>query len=125
MKMDRISLLLLIASAMTNALGSTVMKHAYGGDTSILSSGIIAGVFKILLNPWIIVGLGVFGVSFFFMAAALSRTDLTLAYPMMSGLVYIILIFVGFFIFKEKITVLRIMGIGTILLGITMLTMKS
>jgi hypothetical protein len=48
MKMDRISLLLLIASAMTNALGSTVMKHAYGGDTSILSSGIIAGVFKIL-----------------------------------------------------------------------------
>ena len=57
MKMDRISLLLLIASAMTNALGSTVMKHAYGGDTSILSSGIIAGVFKILLNPWIIVGL--------------------------------------------------------------------
>ncbi len=125
MKMDRISLLLLIASAMTNALGSTVMKHAYGGDTSILSSGIIAGVFKILLNTWIIVGLGMFGVSFFFMAAALSRTDLTLAYPMMSGLVYIILIFVGFFIFKEKITVLRIMGIGTILLGITMLTMKS
>ena len=123
--MDRISLLLLIASAMTNALGSTVMKHAYGGDTSILSSGIIAGVFKILLNPWIIVGLGMFGVSFFFMAAALSRTDLTLAYPMMSGLVYIILIFVGFVIFKEKITVLRIMGIGTILLGITMLTMKS
>ena len=44
---------------------------------------------------------------------------------MMSGLVYIILLFVGFFIFKEKITVLRIMGIGAILLGITMLTIKS
>ena len=123
--MDRISLLLLIASAMTNALGSTVMKHAYGGDTSIVSSGLITGILKILLNPWIIIGLGMFGVSFFFMTAALSRTDLTLAYPMMSGLVYIILLFVGFFIFKEKITVLRIMGIGAILLGITMLTMKS
>ncbi len=123
--MDRISLLLLIASAMTNALGSTVMKHAYGGDSSIVSSGLITGILKILLNPWIIIGLGMFGISFFFMAAALSRTDLTLAYPMMSGLVYIILLFVGFFIFKEKITVLRIMGIGTILLGITMLTIKS
>ncbi len=123
--MDRISLLLLIASAMTNALGSTVMKHAYGGDTSILSSGIITGILKILLNPWIFIGFGMFGVSFFFMAAALSRTDLTLAYPMMSGLVYIILLFVGFFIFREKITMLRIMGIGAILLGITMLTMKS
>lgn len=123
--MDRISLLLLIASAVTNAFGSTVMKHAYGGDTSIVSSGLIAGIFKILLNPWIIIGLGMFGISFFFMAAALSRTDLTLAYPMMSGLVYIILLFVGFFIFREKITMLRIMGIGAILLGITMLTMKS
>ena len=123
--MDRISLMLLIASAVTNALGSTVMKHAYGGDTSIVSSGLIAGIFKILLNPWIIIGLGMFGISFFFMAAALSRTDLTLAYPMMSGLVYIILLFVGFFIFREKITMLRIMGIGAILIGITMLTMKS
>ena len=123
--MDRISLMLLIASAVTNALGSTVMKHAYGGDTSIVSSGLIAGIFKILLNPWIIIGLGMFGISFFFMAAALSRTDLTLAYPMMSGLVYIILLFVGFFIFREKITMLRIMGIGANLLGITMLTMKS
>ncbi len=123
--MDRISLMLLIASAVTNAFGSTVMKHAYGGDTSIVSSGLIAGIFKILLNPWIIIGLGMFGISFFFMAAALSRTDLTLAYPMMSGLVYIILLFVGFFIFREKITMLRIMGIGAILIGITMLTMKS
>jgi len=101
------------------------MKHAYGGDSSIISSGLIAGILKILLNPWIILGLGMFGISFFFMAAALSRTDLTLAYPMMSGLVYLILLFVGFFIFKEKITMMRIMGIGAILFGITMLTMKS
>lgn len=123
--MDRISLLLLIASAMTNAIGSTVMKHAYGGDSSIVSSGMMAGMLKILLNPWIIVGFGMFGISFFFMAAALSRTDLTLAYPMMSGLVYLILLLAGFFIFKEKITMMRIMGIGAILIGITMLTIKS
>lgn len=123
--MDRISLLLLIASAMTNAIGSSVMKHAYGGDSTIVSSGMMAGMLKILLNPWIIVGFGMFGISFFFMAAALSRTDLTLAYPMMSGLVYLILLLAGFFIFKEKITMMRIMGIGAILIGITMLTIKS
>lgn len=122
--MDKISLLLLVASAMTNALGSSVMKHAYGGDSSIISSGLIAAFLKILLNPWIILGLGMLGISFFFMAAALSRTDLTLAYPLMSGLVYLILLFVGFFVFKEKITMLRVMGMGAILMGITMLTIK-
>ena len=123
--MDKISLLLLIASAMSNALGSTVMKHAYGGDSSIISSGFVAAVFKILLNPWIILGLGMFGISFFFMAAALSRTDLTLAYPLMSGIVYLILLFVGLLVFKENITLFRVMGMGFILLGITLLTVKS
>ena len=123
--MDRISLLLLLASAATNALGSTVMKFAYGGDSTMVSSGWIGAFLKILLNPLTFVGIGLFGISFFFMAAALTRTDLTLAYPMMSGFVYLILLVVGLFIFKEKITIVRVMGIGAILLGITMLTVKS
>ncbi|MCE5201806.1 MAG: hypothetical protein LLF78_04770 [Synergistaceae bacterium] len=123
--MDKAGLLLIIASAVTNAMGSTVMKHAYGGDASMVSSGIVGAFLRILLNPWIIVGLGFFGISFFFMAASLSRTDLTLAYPLMSGLVYLILLFIGFFIFKEKITVIRIIGMGLILFGITLLTIKS
>ena len=31
--MDKISLFLILSSAVTNALGSTIMKHAYGGDS--------------------------------------------------------------------------------------------
>ena len=123
--MDKVSLMLIVASAATNALGSTVMKHAYGGDTSMVSSGIVGAFLRILLNPWIVIGLGFFGVSFFFMAAALSRTDLTLAYPMMSGIVYLLLLFVGLFIFKEKITTLRVLGMSFILVGITLLSFKS
>lgn len=80
---------------------------------------------RILLNPWIVLGLGLFGISFFFMAAALSRTDLTLAYPLMSGIVYLIILFVGLFIFKENITTFRVAGMAFILLGITLLTIKS
>ncbi len=113
------------ASAATNALGSTVMKHAYGGDSDMVSSGLVGAFLKIALNPWIILGLGLFGVSFFFMAAALSRAELTLAYPLMSGIVYLLLLAIGFFIFHEKITLLRIGGMAFILAGITMLAIKS
>lgn len=123
--MDKVSLMLIVASAATNALGSTVMKHAYGGDASMVSSGIVGAFIRILLNPWIVIGLGFFGISFFLMAAALSRTDLTLAYPMMSGIVYLLLLFVGLFIFKEKITTLRVLGMSFILVGITLLSFKS
>jgi len=123
--MDKISFLLILASAVTNASGSTIMKYAYGGDQAMVSSGWTGTILRILLNPWTAAGIGLFGISFFFMAAALSRADLTLAYPMMSGIVYLILLVVGFFIFREKITLLRVIGIGAILFGITMLTIKS
>ena len=68
--MDKISLFPILSSAVTNALGSTIMKHAYGGDSGMVSAGWIGTFLKILLNPWIIIGLGMFGISFFFMAAA-------------------------------------------------------
>lgn len=123
--MDRISVALLICSAISNACGSTIMKHAYGGESSLLASGVVNAFLKILLNPWIILGLGLFGVSFFFMAASLSRTDLSLAYPFMSGLVYIILLFIGYVVFQEKITIVKMFGLALVLAGITLLSVKG
>jgi len=105
--MDKISFLLILASAVTNASGSTIMKYAYGGDQAMVSSGWTGTILRILLNPWTAAGIGLFGISFFFMAAALSRADLTLAYPMMSGIVYLILLVVGFFIFREKNNIVK------------------
>ena len=123
--MDKISLFLILSSAVTNALGSTIMKFVNGGKDGLVISGWLETFLKILLNPWIILGLGMFGVSFFFMAAALSRTDLTLAYPIMSAAVYMLLLITGILIFKENITFLRILGMSFILIGITLLTIKN
>ena len=122
--MDKISLILIIASAFTNAMGSTIMKHAYGGNESLLTGGIISAFLKILLNPWIVLGLSMFGISFFFMAAALSRAELTFAYPLMSAIVYLLLLAVGYFFFHEHLTLLRMGGMAFILTGIVMLTVK-
>lgn len=123
--MDKASFVLLFCSAALNAMGSTIMKHAYGGEGSLTSSGFTGAFLKILANPWIVLGLGAFGASFFFMAAALSRTELTLAYPFMSSLVYIILLFIGYFFFHEEITPVRVFGIALILIGITLISVKS
>lgn len=117
---DKISLVLIICSAFTNAIGSTIMKHAYGGS-NLMSDGIVSAFFKILLNPWIVLGLAMFGISFFFMAAALSRAELTFAYPLMSAIVYLLLLAVGYFVFHEDITIMRLGGMACILAGIALL----
>ncbi len=66
--------------------------------------------------------MALFGLSFFFMAAALSRSELTFAYPLMSAVVYLILLLAGFFIFREEVTPARICGTLLILAGITILS---
>ncbi|MBR4400121.1 MAG: hypothetical protein IKT09_00360 [Synergistes sp.] len=119
---EKTAFFLIFASAVSNALGSIVMKHAYGGSGDMLSAGVIAAILRIALNPWIVAGFSLFGISFFFMAAALSRTELTLAYPMMSALVYILLTAAGFLVFHENITLMRAGGMALIVAGIVMLT---
>ena len=59
------------------------------------------------------------------MAAALSRAELTFAYPLMSGVVYLLLLAIGFFIFHEDITLMRVGGMALIIAGITMLAAQS
>ena len=119
---DKTTLLLILASAVTNALASTVMKHAYGGDGSILSGGLLHAALRIALDPWTMAGIALFGVSFFFMAGALSRAELTFAYPMMSAVVYLLLSVIGFAVFHEKITPSRIAAMLLILAGIYILS---
>lgn len=119
---DKTTILLIIASAVANALASTVMKHAYGGDGSILSGGILHAVMRIALDPWTLAGLTLFGVSFFFMAGALSRADLTFAYPMMSAIVYLLLAVISCTMFNERLTPARISAMLLILAGISILS---
>ncbi|OUO93293.1 hypothetical protein [Cloacibacillus sp. An23] len=118
---DKISIALILAAAMTNAAASSVMRHAYGGDGAMLSGGIVNAVLRIASNPLTLAGIALFGVSFFFMAAALSRSELTFAYPLMSAVVYLVLLAAGFLIFHEKITAARVCGTLLILAGITVL----
>ncbi len=119
---DKTTILLIIASAVANALASTVMKHAYGGDGYILSGGILHAVMRIALDPWTLAGLTLFGVSFFFMAGALSRADLTFAYPMMSAIVYLLLAVISCAMFNERLTPARISAMLLILAGISILS---
>lgn len=119
---DKTTILLILASAVTNALASTVMKHAYGGDGSLLSGGVVHAVMRIALDPWTLAGLALFGVSFFFMAGALSRAELTFAYPMMSAAVYLLLSLIGFAVFHERLTPARICAMLLILAGISILS---
>ena len=123
--MDRLSLFLLAGSAFFNALANTMMKFAFGHQKSLLDVGVVSAVLSIVLNPWAVAGVGCFGVSFIFLSAALTRTDLSIAYPFMSGLVFLLILAVSTLFFSEQVNVWRLAGMGSILAGIWMIAVKG
>lgn len=68
-------------------------------------------------NPYILIGLALVGGSSIFWLNALSKTDLSLAYPMLS-LGFVIVSVASYFLFNEQLTLLRMVGIGVISSGV-------
>lgn len=111
-------MLMILGSALFNAAASSMMKTGFGHQHDLLERGLTGAVFRIITNPWAVAGVVCFGVSFVFMSAALTRVDLSVAYPVMSGLVFILVLGVSFFFFSEQLTLMRLFGVFLILSGV-------
>lgn len=116
--MDRLGMILVALSAVFNASASSMMKIGFGHQQDLLDGGFWQAALRIVTNPWAVAGVISFGVSFMFMSAALTRVDLSVAYPVMSGLVFLLVLAVSVFFFSEAVTAARLMGILLILSGV-------
>jgi multidrug transporter EmrE-like cation transporter len=71
----------------------------------------------IITSPWVIGGLAVYGFGVIFWMLALSYFEISYVYPFAS-LSYIGIILGSYFIFKERLTVMRLAGIAIIIAGV-------
>lgn len=120
--MDMLGLGMIVGSALTNAAASSMMKAGFGHRGDLMDQGALGTVLQIVTNPWAIGGVGLFGISFVFMSAALSRVDLSVAYPLMSGIVYLVVLSVSVLVFGESLGIAKVLGVLAILSGITVLS---
>jgi drug/metabolite transporter (DMT)-like permease len=68
-------------------------------------------------SPWVIGGLVVYGLGVLNWLMALSRLELSYVYPFAS-LSYVGIIIGSYFLFKEKLSRLRLIGIFIIIVGV-------
>jgi multidrug transporter EmrE-like cation transporter len=78
-------------------------------------------LFSILFQPFVFLGIALYGLSSIFWLVVLSRIELSLAYPIVS-ISYVIVALFSFFVFKESVSLIRWMGILTILLGVILVS---
>lgn len=82
---------------------------------------ILTSYVNLLTSPFIILGLAAIGVSSIFWLAALSKAELSYAYPMIS-IGYIITAVASWMFFEENLTLMRMAGIFIICSGVFLMS---
>ena len=72
---------------------------------------------QLLLNPWIVSALAAAFLASFFWMAAMTKLQLSHAYPFM-GLTFVVVMLASGFFFHEPITTLKVVGVALIVLGL-------
>ncbi len=95
--------------------GQLLLKRGMGSIGQ--SAAGIAMIKRIVLSPWVIGGLIIYAMGVVNWMLALSSFELSYVYPFAS-LGYIGIIIGSYFIFRERVTVMRLLGIVVIISGV-------
>jgi multidrug transporter EmrE-like cation transporter len=79
---------------------------------------------KAITSPWVIIGLGVYVCGVVCWTIALSQRDLSFVYPF-SSLSYAGIMLGSYFLFKERISRVRLLGIGVIIVGLLIISLSG
>lgn len=119
--MKHSALLLLVVTI--NVLGQLAIKQAMltHGEITLEMKMLPAVALRLFTTPMVILGLLLYGAGAFLWMLVLSRTELSLAYPMLS-LSYILISFLSWWLFQEPMTAHKLLGTIVICLGVLMIT---
>lgn len=106
---------MVLASVVFGAIGQLTLKAGMNSVGKVQLS--VDTLLKMATNPVLIVGIAVFGISTLLWLFALSKADLSFAYPFLS-LIYIAVLVGGALLFNEAITPARVLGFVIIVTGV-------
>ncbi len=117
-RMD-IAVIYILISVLTGAVGQVMLKKGMMslGPLTLTTKDLISTALKIGTNPFVFFGLAIYVGGIIFWLVALSRVDLSFAYPFAS-LSYVLMMIASWIFFKENITLYRVAGSIVIILGV-------
>jgi uncharacterized membrane protein len=110
------TIIIILAGILFASLGQVFWKIGMNSIGAIDNFS-ISGIISMFLNPLVVLGLIMYGLSTVFWLIALSQKDLSYVYPFIS-LTFIIVLFLSFFVLKEQVSTARIVGTIIIVVGL-------
>lgn len=98
--------------------GVIIAKEALGRDLSVPL--ILKNPTVVFLNPYVILGFGMYGFSSLLWLTLMSRYRLSLIYPMIS-LGYVFVVVGSIIVFKDKPTIYTWIALSMIVMGVSLL----
>jgi drug/metabolite transporter (DMT)-like permease len=113
----------IITGVLLNAAAQIFLKagtNALGGAIHLTAQNWFSTGIKVATQLPILAGLACYAISLVVWIIGLSRTDVTIAYPMLS-LGYVVSAFAAWFFLGEAVSMQRLLAIGVIMIGVALL----
>lgn len=95
------------------------------GASSNFSINISKGVIDFKVNGYLLAGMCLYVLSFITSLIIMRSTDLSFFYPISSGLGYVGICVLSYYILNENISIRQLLGIGLILAGVIVMNLKT
>ena len=115
-----VAIIYILVAVVTSAVGQILLKKGMTGmgPLTLSPNQVVSIIMRIATNPYVVIGLLIYVCGTLFWLVALSRVELSFAYPFAS-LSYIVMLVASWQLFKEDISLIRV--IGTVVVGIGVL----
>lgn len=116
----------LALAILSNAGANILMKIAMQKSPVLIEQGsMLSSLIQAVKNPWLLLGVTCFGLALLAYSAVLSKINLSIAYPVMTGAGFLIVFLVSALYLKEQLSHLHILGAILILAGVWLLAGRS
>jgi drug/metabolite transporter (DMT)-like permease len=118
-----LAILYILISVFTGAIGQVMLKKGmtYMGPVTLTLNQLPMVLWSMATNLWVVFGLLIYVAGTVFWLSALSRVDLSYAYPFAS-LSYVVMLAASWLLFHENITVMRLLGTLVVALGVFLIS---
>ena len=118
MKFAFLDHLYILATIIFTVIGQFILKWRVKSYGSMPNEGFDKAQFliSIVFDPWVLLGLTFAFMASFAWIAAMTKFELSYAYPYMS-LTFVAVVFLGAWLFNEPLTVQKLMGVAFIVIG--------